>query len=126
MNLLAPARCHLLYLVPLVLGSWGCSPEEPLPLPALTRPAVTSAPKDGNVTITSPGTVVNKYIHVVKDIAKGDKSISVDPTQVTLNPFSVSAGDLILVIQMQGASVTTTTDDKTSGTIANLNGAGLY
>ena len=107
----------------------GCSGEEirPQPLPAEPPAAVTSvsqalAGKDGPVTIlAATQQVVNRYAAVAADVKPGDKSIRV----TGLNTLNVSAGDLLMVIQMQGATLDFT-DTVTYGEVINYNGAGRY
>ncbi|MFO0576996.1 MAG: DUF11 domain-containing protein [Polyangia bacterium] len=110
---------------------FACSGEEPRPV---AGPEPTSAPrgpvasvaqalagKDGAASITLANQIVNRYAAVAADIAPGDKSIRV----TGLTTLNVSAGDLLMVIQMQGATLDFT-DTVTYGEVINYNGAGRY
>ncbi|MFO0576468.1 MAG: DUF11 domain-containing protein [Polyangia bacterium] len=107
----------------------GCSGEEIRPQLTPTEPpaAVTSvsqalAGKDGAVTIlAATQQVVNRYAAVAADVKPGDKSIRV----TGLAALNVAAGDLLMVIQMQGATLDFT-DTITYGEVINYNGAGRY
>ncbi|MCU0439968.1 MAG: Ig-like domain-containing protein [Raineya sp.] len=81
--------------------------------------------KDGNRTIATTNTIVNQYTTLQTDVTAGATQIVVtDVTQLS-NPTPIGRGDLILIIQMQGATITNT-NDFTYGTISNYNGAGNY
>ncbi len=84
--------------------------------------------KDGNFTTTS-NTVVNQYYSVTSNISSGDNFVVVSPTP------TLSAGDLVLIIQMQGANVNCYTSSSNTlvslpvinyGAITNYNNAGNY
>jgi hypothetical protein len=90
-------------------------------------PAAGSMGKDGNLTVAAAGTIVNKYGTLTSDAARGATSFSVtNPGGANaLDPATLTAGDLLLVIQMQGATIDTS-DAAVYGTVTNLNNAGLY
>jgi hypothetical protein len=88
--------------------------------------------KQGNLSLSpsSPGPnyIVNEYTSLIADAQAGQTFIEV--SNAGLNPnnrFSgtLEAGDLLFIIQIQGASITTP-DDSTYGDIVNYNGAGNY
>lgn len=90
--------------------------------------ALGQAGKDGAKTITAANTVVNEYTTLTADAVAGSTAIAV--ANATLNVaglFSapLAAGDLIMIIQMQGATMTVP-DDSTYGTITNLQSSGNY
>jgi len=63
--------------------------------------------KNGNLTISS-NAIVNEYTNLNADASVGDLNISLlNPTLNTNNrfPFNLSAGDLLMIIQMQGAQI---------------------
>jgi uncharacterized repeat protein (TIGR01451 family) len=77
---------------------------------------------DGAGNITAANTVVNRYASLAADLAAGATALTV--TNVSqLNPLA--AGDLLLVVQMQGATLAGT-DDRNFGAVSNLNNAGRY
>lgn len=55
--------------------------------------------KDGIVTISTANSIVNSYVPVTNNIASGTKTINVSSSA------GFSVGDLIFIIQMQGAKV---------------------
>ncbi len=91
--------------------------------------------KDGSVTISSPNTIVNAYTPLTNNVSIGSTTINV------VNSSSFSVGDLIYIIQMQGASVNAydggTTGpwydsnsalptDTSFGRVINYNNSGLH
>lgn len=73
--------------------------------------------KDGNVTITTASTVVNQYTYLTQDASTGVNILNV------ANSSSFTTGDLIFVIQMQGASVPTSSN---GGLVSNYNSCGNH
>ena len=76
---------------------------------------------NGNITIALP-TVVNKYANVTNDPRSAGTSITVGNI-ADLGPPAV--GDLVMVMQMQGATINATNTDQ-YGNVTNLNGAGTF
>lgn len=62
--------------------------------------------KEGNATI-SGDTIVNTYTYLTTDASLGSTSITVDNNNMIRGAFSepLAPGDLILIIQMQGAAM---------------------
>jgi hypothetical protein len=83
--------------------------------------------RDGAKTIASASTVVNAYGVLAADATVGATTVSVTNLAdlATLGQATLSQGDLILVIQMAGATMTTT-DTVDYGAITALNNAGRY
>ena len=112
--------------LPLAFGALSilaCSPSQsPQPSPGNVQQTLNDAP-DGNRTITTAGTVVNTYAQLTADVAANATSLTVDSTQLTA--MGLAAGDLIMILQPQGAAIGTA-DDNTYGTIGTLNGAGRF
>jgi uncharacterized repeat protein (TIGR01451 family) len=107
-----------------LLAACGTSPDEP-PSPATQTLALTGV--DGDLTVTAPGTVLNRYAVLSADVSAGATSLEVtaatDLDHPTFGPLS--SGDLVLIIQMQGASIDTS-DTAAYGTLTALNSAGLH
>jgi len=97
--------------------------------------------KNGNATISTTNSIVNEYAILIADVAAGNITISVDNNGLNANNrFSgiLSQGDLIMIVQAQGASIfgSTYTDgngdtfgwpkDSTWGDITNYNNCGNY
>lgn len=64
--------------------------------------------KNGDYTVTAAGTVLNAYTNVTANIAAGATSLTVASNTLTNGPLLTTAlapGDLILIIQMQGADL---------------------
>lgn len=84
---------------------------------------------DGDFTVTAPNTILNNYTTLAVDAATTDTSFTVaniadlNSSIPQLGPIAV--GDLLLIIQMQGASIDTT-DTVNYGSVTTLNSAGLY
>jgi gliding motility-associated-like protein len=69
--------------------------------------AVAQRGKDNDYTVTATNTVVNTYANLTANAAVGATSISVNSNAMSGGAFAgnLAAGDLILIIQMQGASM---------------------
>lgn len=77
--------------------------------------------KDGALTIVSGTQVVNRYAPVSSTITPGTNTLTFLPGP----SFSLCAGDLIMVYQAQGATISTT-NTATYGDITSYNSAGLF
>jgi hypothetical protein len=105
----------------------GCSAQDAVERPAPLPPRTISQPllgADNAGVISTTGTVINTYAKLARDANAGELTVAVDSAA----PLGLKAGDLIMVIQMQGASmVATDSGGRTGyGLVANLNSAGQY
>ena len=94
----------------------------------LALPGWAQQGKDGAGTITGTGTIVNTYTSLTANAAAGSTSLSVANSALTGGAFGATAlatGDLVMLIQHQGATITTATD-ATYGGISAYNNAGFY
>ncbi len=96
----------------------------------LNTPSTTKAEiagKDGAITITNPNTVVNKYAVLTADAAAGSPIITIANAGGAngLDPGTLTAGDVLLVIQMSGATIDSS-DTPNFGMVTALNNAGRY
>lgn len=92
--------------------------------------------KDGARTISAANTIVNEYTYLTANAAAGATSITVNNNNLNTNSrFSgaLAQGDLIMIIQMQGASINATVsgpfslpNDNTWGAVTNYNNAGKH
>ncbi|RTQ47233.1 hypothetical protein EJV47_20280 [Hymenobacter gummosus] len=80
-------------------------------------PSQAQVGKDGPFGVGSPNTIVNRYTALTANAAAGNDVLSVASTA------DLSAGDLVMVIQMQGASINTA-NTSSYGTVTALNNAG--
>lgn len=89
--------------------------------------------KNGAAMITTAGSIVNEYTTLTQDAVSGNQSITVAGN--TLNSHNrfgtgniLSAGDLIFIIQMQGADIVSCCDPWAAnyGQITSYNNSGLY
>lgn len=90
--------------------------------------ALANPGKDGARTITAAGTIVNEYTTLSSNVSAGATSLTVAASSLNANSRfsgSLSAGDLVLIIQMQGASITTS-DNSSYGNVSNYNNCGRY
>ena len=88
--------------------------------------------KDGTFSVTAAGTVLNLYTPLSADAAAGATSISVtniaDLTATVAGSYAAAAleaGDLLFVIQMQGATIDTT-NTVNYGNVTSLGSAGSF
>ncbi|HLV20043.1 MAG TPA: hypothetical protein VKZ49_04145, partial [Polyangiaceae bacterium] len=93
----------------------------------VAKSALPLAGVDGARTIGSADTVVNQYTPLAGDVTAGATSLTVTDV-AALDPGSdpLAPGDLLLVIQMQGATLDTAAADATWGQVSDLGSAGLY
>ena len=99
--------------------------------------------KDGSLTVTTANRILNEYTTLTADAAAGSTSITVAASGLNANArftASLAPGDLIMIIQMQGASLSGTSvewpvgsgtylgfpDDNTSGGVIAYNNCGNY
>jgi len=90
--------------------------------------------KNGALTASAANTIVNAYTSLSLDAAAGTSTITVSNNALN-NHFSsnLAAGDLIMIIQMQGATIKGTntggidnTTDSTWGAVTNYNNCGNW
>ncbi|MCB2408612.1 hypothetical protein [Hymenobacter lucidus] len=86
---------------------------------AFTQRAQAQAGKNGPLTVSTANVVVNSYSALTADAAAGTTTLTVASTS------GLSTGDLIMVIQMQGATINTT-NTSSYGAVTAYNNAGNY
>ena len=103
----------------------GCGSDAP-PLPVSSLQQEEGTGKDGDKTISSPGTIVNRYAVLSAAAAPGDKTITLSATAGlgidALLPLAPD--DLLLIIQMQGADIDTS-NSASYGSVIDLRSAGF-
>ncbi|HYG52070.1 MAG TPA: hypothetical protein VD905_14260, partial [Flavobacteriales bacterium] len=92
--------------------------------------------KDGAKIISVASTVVNEYTYLTANATAGSTSLTVNSNNLNANarfPAALAQGDLILIIQMQGASIDATAAGTFSnpgtsawGAVTNYNNCGNY
>ena len=85
--------------------------------------------KNGAGIITAAGTTVNAYTALTADVSAGTNTLAVTSSALTGGAFgatSLAPGDFVMVIQMQGASITTTTLTSDYGAVIAYNSVGRY
>ncbi|MDX2034877.1 MAG: DUF11 domain-containing protein [Blastocatellia bacterium] len=93
--------------------------------PVLTKAEIVG--KDGAFTATAPNTVVNKYAKLMFDAPAGAGAITIEnPGGANgLDPATLTPGDLLMIIQMAGATIDSN-DGPNYGMVTSLNNAGRY
>ncbi|MFN8002611.1 MAG: hypothetical protein U0X75_16510 [Acidobacteriota bacterium] len=93
--------------------------------PVVTRAEI--AGKDGALVVTAPNTIVNRYAALAVDAPAGASTIAVtNPGGASgLDPATLTPGDLIMIIQMSGATIDSS-NTANYGQVTNLNSAGRY
>ena len=81
--------------------------------------------KDGAYTVSALDEVLNRYTALDADASAEDTVITVNDIDDLATAAALEAGDLLLIIQMQGAEIDED-DDSGFGTIEAINGAGRY
>ncbi len=115
------------------LAQMGCNDEPVVQASATRAPEPTKKKlervigKDGSATLTAGSNVVNGYTALAQDAASGDTELSVaDAAELDVSGLGpIATGDLVLVYQAQGASITTN-DDADYGAVSALGSAGRY
>lgn len=90
--------------------------------------ALANPGKDGTRTITAANTIVNEYTYLTHDVSAAATQIRCNSTTLNANSrFSgnLAAGDLLLIIQVQGATINTN-DNSSYGAVSNYNNCGRY
>jgi PKD repeat protein len=89
-------------------------------------PAFAQLGKDGARTVSAAGTIVNEYTTLTADALAGTSQLTVTSSSLNANgrfPSALAPGDLVFIIQIQGASMTSP-DDSTYGTIVSMGNCG--
>lgn len=81
--------------------------------------------RDGALTLASEDTVLNQYTSLANDASAGSITLVVNDIDDLSEGGALAGDDLVLIIQMQGASITLD-DDSTFGSISAYNNAGNY
>ncbi|MBA3705417.1 MAG: hypothetical protein H0W84_05815, partial [Bacteroidetes bacterium] len=76
--------------------------------------------KDGVKVVSAANTIVNDFTSLAADALAGSTNITV------ANSVALSSGDLVMIIQMQGATIKGGVNDNTWGEVTNYNNCGLY
>ena len=80
--------------------------------------------KDGNISVSNSNMILNTYTYLTHDAAQGSNSINVASTA------GISVGDLVLVIQMQGAMLRSLINsglyNDSWGAVLSYQNCGLY
>lgn len=90
--------------------------------------AAAQAGKSGVGTIATTNAIVNEYTALTANATTGATTITVANSSLNANSrfaAPLAAGDLLLLVQPQGAAISTA-DDATYGTVTALNNAGRY
>jgi len=85
--------------------------------------------KQGERIIYTNNVCVNEYTSLTADAIAGNTSITVSDNSLNTNnrfTYPLSKGDLIMIIQMQGATISSAPLDSTWGAITNYNNCGVY
>ncbi|TAH40753.1 MAG: T9SS type A sorting domain-containing protein [Bacteroidetes bacterium] len=90
------------------------------------QPAVAAVGFHGNKTITGSNVILNEYTTLTSSASSGSTSLTVANAYLNQNnrfASNLAAGELILIIQMQGATLDET-DGSTYGAVASYGNAG--
>lgn len=99
----------------------------------LSNFAFSQKGKHGSLTVVSSNTLVNEFTTLTSNATAGNSTISVASSALNTNSrftSTLQVGDLIMIIQMQGAIIKTFAavagQDSTYGEVLNYNNAGNY
>ncbi|MEO5569383.1 MAG: T9SS type A sorting domain-containing protein [Bacteroidia bacterium] len=94
----------------------------------VTQNVMAAPGKDGAKSIGSPNVILNEYTSLIADAATGINYITVANAYLNSNgrfASTLSSGDLIMIIQMQGAGIGTTNNQEW-GSVNSYNNAGNF
>lgn len=93
----------------------------------LVQSGFAQAGKDGARSVTAANTVLNTYTRLSANANAGSTSLTVANSNMNGGAFAgnLAAGDYVLIIQMQGATIDAT-NTASYGNITAYNSAGLY
>ena len=82
------------------------------------------APTNGSVTISIVNNIINSYYAGASSAAAGSTSLTVGAIDTRGNTTPIAAGDLVLIIQIQGADIGTNNDDSYGDNVTGGPGSG--
>lgn len=82
------------------------------------------APTSGTTTITAANTIVNSYFPGTGNPLSGTSSLVVGTINAAGSATPIATGDLILIIQMQGADLNTTNSNSYGDGVSSANASG--
>jgi hypothetical protein len=94
----------------------------------VTTKVIAAPGKNGPKTISTTNVILNEFTTLTSDASSGANHIDVANAYLNSNgrfPANLSAGDLVMIIQMQGANITTT-NNSTWGAVSSYNNAGNF
>ncbi len=108
----------------MLLAACGQTISEPA---STTQQPASLVGEDGELTVTAPFTVVNRYAVLAANASAGATSVTVTAAADLNHPDfgPLDTGDLVFIVQMQGASIDTS-NGPSYGSITSYNGAGLH
>ena len=127
-NLAGPCRAGSGPVIGKKGNAWQLAPLVLLMLLGSQLPAAAQAGKDGPVTVVKVGTVLNEYTGLTADAAANATTLTVASSSLNANgrfAGALAAGDLLLIVQPQGATIDAT-NAASYGTVLALNNAGRY
>jgi uncharacterized repeat protein (TIGR01451 family) len=95
--------------------------------PSVAKSTAAVVGKDLTYQVDNPNTILNAYAALAQDANVGGTTIRITAAgALDTSPFGALApGDLLLIVQMQGATIDTS-DSVNYGTLSSQNGAGLH
>lgn len=100
----------------------ACGLQQSAPNAAVVNRRAALVAQDGDLVVSAPNTVVNRYAALKTDAAAGTMAITVEDV-ADLMPLD--PGDMLLIVQMQGAEMDVS-DGDSFGTVIDANGAGRH
>ncbi|AKJ02477.1 putative repeat protein (TIGR01451 family) [Archangium gephyra] len=127
LNPLSRPRSWLALLCGLLAAGCGQTDLPSSPAPSTSHQEASLFGDDGELTVTTANTVLNQYAAVATDVSAGATSLElVNAADLGSTRFGpLAAGDLVLIVQMQGAAIDTS-DTASYGTVTDPRGAGQY
>lgn len=100
----------------------ACKLPQPAPPAAVANQRAALVAQDGDLVVSAPNTIVNRYAALKTDAASGSMDITVE-NAADLMPLS--PGDMLLIVQMQGAEMDIS-DGESFGSLIDMRGAGRH
>ena len=98
-------------------------------LMVLTNPIIAQTDKHGDLTVIKPHTILNEFTALTRDAQSGSTSIKVMSSALNQHSRfteSLQSGDLVMVIQTQGAIMKTGVNGPTWGQVVDYSSSGNW
>lgn len=93
-----------------------------------SKGSLAAAGFHGSKTVSTSNVILNEYTTLTSDVSSGSISLTVAASSLNANsrfPANLASGELVMIIQMQGASISTS-NSSNYGNVTSYNNSGYY